>query len=98
VFLLFALTYAWQHFSSIEYGYKIEAQRVERDSLMDQNRQLRLQQAGLRDPERIDVLARRMGLVPAEAGQIVRMDAVSNDAAGPVLASAAAIPSVRQAR
>src|SRR5438105_1782518 len=36
VCVLFVLTmvYAWQHFSAIEYGYKIEAQRIQRDSLI----------------------------------------------------------------
>jgi hypothetical protein len=38
------------------------------------NRALRLEDASLRDPERIDVLARRMGLVPPEPGQVIRMD------------------------
>src|ERR1051326_7028812 len=55
VVVLFALcmTYAWQHFSAVEYGYRIEAARAERDSLQEQNRALRLEQASLRDPERI---------------------------------------------
>ena len=38
------------------------------------NHALRLEDASLRDPERIDVLARRMGLVPPEPGQVIRMD------------------------
>jgi hypothetical protein len=42
----------------------------------------------LRDPERIDVLARRMGLVPPMPGQVVRMDSTAGDAQGPVMASA----------
>src|SRR5689334_8886336 len=97
VFLFFAVVYAWQHFSAIEYGYKIESQKIERDALLEQNRQLRLQQAALRDPERIDVLARRMGMVPADASQLVHMDTDSTrDDSGPVLASAQPIPTVRE--
>jgi len=42
----------------------------------------------LRDPERIDVMARRMGLVPPEPGQVIRMDSASGDASVPVMASA----------
>jgi hypothetical protein len=38
------------------------------------NHALRLEDASLRDPERIDVMARRMGLVPPEPGQVIRMD------------------------
>jgi hypothetical protein len=42
----------------------------------------------LRDPERIDVMARRMGLVPLEPGQVIRMDSVAADSNAPVMASA----------
>jgi len=52
------------------------------------NHALRLEDASLRDPERIDVLARRMGLVPPEPGQVIRMDSAAGDAQGPVMASA----------
>jgi hypothetical protein len=50
VLFFFTMIYAWQHFSSIEYGYKIEAQKIERDALLEQNRALRLEDASLRDP------------------------------------------------
>ena len=87
VCLLFIMTmiYAWQHFSAIEYGYRIEAQRMQRDSLIEQNRTLRLEEASLRDPQRIDTLARRMGLQAPEAGQVMHMDP-SNEPVGTVLA------------
>jgi len=49
---------------------------------------LRLEDASLRDPERIDVLARRMGLAPSEPGQVIRMDSASTDSSAPVMASA----------
>ncbi|MBZ5524815.1 MAG: cell division protein FtsL [Acidobacteriia bacterium] len=75
VFFLLVMVYAWQHFSSIEYGYQIEAQRVERDRLVELNRTLRLEEAALRDPGRIDVLARRMGLESPHPGQVVSLDA-----------------------
>jgi hypothetical protein len=42
----------------------------------------------LRDPERIDVLARRIGLVPPEPGQVIRMDPATADGQTPVMASA----------
>jgi hypothetical protein len=42
----------------------------------------------LRDPERIDVMARRMGLVPPEPGQVIHMDSASADSNAPVMASA----------
>ena len=52
------------------------------------NHALRLEDASLRDPERIDVLARRMGLVPPEPGQVIRMDVGSAESQTPVMASA----------
>jgi hypothetical protein len=55
------------------------------------NHALRLEDASLRDPERIDVLARRIGLVPPEPGQVIRMDATQSDGQGPVMASNAPV-------
>jgi cell division protein FtsL len=81
-------TYAWQHFRAIEYGYQIESAKRELNNLTEMNRALRLEDASLRDPERIDVIARRMGLVPPEPGQVIRMDTVSADSSGPVVARA----------
>ncbi len=74
VFFMLVMFYAWQHFRSIEYGYRIEAQRVERDRLVELNRTLRLEEAALRDPGRIDVLARRIGLESPRPGQVVSLD------------------------
>jgi hypothetical protein len=87
--LLFLLvfTYAWQHFRSIEYGYQIESAKRELNNLTEMNRALRLEDASLRDPERIDVMARRIGLVPLEPGQVIRMDAAPADANAAVMAS-----------
>jgi cell division protein FtsL len=91
---LLVFTYAWQHFRAIEYGYQIESAKRELSNLAELNRALRLEDASLRDPERIDVIARRMGLVPPEPGQVIRMDPVSGDANGPVVASAASADSI----
>ena len=85
---LLVMTFAWQHFKAIEYGYKIETLRVQRDGLAEMNRALRLEDASLRDPERIDVMARRMGLVPPQPGQVIRLDNSVADGQGPVVASA----------
>src|SRR6201982_1645649 len=70
---LLVMTYAWQHFKAIEYGYQIESMKVERDSMTEMNRALRLEDASLRDPERIDQLARRLGLQSPQAGQVMRL-------------------------
>jgi cell division protein FtsL len=86
VLFFVVMVYAFQHLSSIEYGYKIEAQKKQREELIDANRALRLEEATLRDPERIDVLARRMGLEAPKANQMQHFD---NSAApvSPMLAS-----------
>jgi cell division protein FtsL len=88
---LLVFTYAWQHFKAIEYGYQIESAKRELVSLTEMNHALRLEDASLRDPERIDVLARRMGLVPPEPGQVIRLDGSSAGEQGPIMASAAAV-------
>ena len=83
---LLVMTYAWQHFKAIEYGYQIESLKMQRDSLAEMNRELRLEEASLRDPERIDVMARKLGLQSPQAGQVMRLEG-SADAGAPVLAS-----------
>jgi cell division protein FtsL len=93
---LLVMGYALQHFRAIEYGYKIETLRAQRDGLTEMNRALRLEEASLRDPERIDVMARKLGMQSPQPGQVVRMDADA-DAATPVMASVTpvAVVSVR---
>ena len=83
---LLVMGYAWQHFRAIEYGYRIESLRVQRDGLTDMNRALRLEEASLRDPERIDVMARKLGLQAPQPGQIIEMDSPS-EVSTPVMAS-----------
>jgi cell division protein FtsL len=86
--LFFALTmvYVWQHFSAIEVGYRVEAQKTQVEQLREQNRQLRLSEAKLSDPSRIDTIAKQLGLDEPLPGQVVR----PNGEAGsqPVLAQA----------
>ncbi len=84
----FVMLYAWQHFSAIEYGYKIEAARTQREALSESNRELRLELASLRDPERIDAIAKKMGLQTPQVGQVVRIDPSEKDLGGPVMARA----------
>ncbi len=87
---LLVMTYAWQHFKAIEYGYQIESLKMQRDSLVEMNRELHLEDASLRNPERIDTMARKLGLQSPQAGQVMRLDG-SADAGAPVLASASPI-------
>src|SRR5271154_5719503 len=88
---LLVMTYTWQHFKAIEYGYKVESFKTQRDSLIEVNRALRLEEASLSSPERIDRLAREYGMQPPHAGQVIRMDSSLPDSSTPEMASAASV-------
>ena len=71
---LFVLLFAWQHFQCVRYGYQIEQCKAAAATLEEQNHQLRLEQAALADPERIDTLARaRLGMVSPDPQQVIRV-------------------------
>jgi cell division protein FtsL len=82
--MLFLLTmvYVWQHFSAIEVGYNVEAQKQQVEQLRETNRNLRLAEAKLSDPSRIDTIARQLGMDQPLPGQVVRQD----DPSGAVMA------------
>jgi cell division protein FtsL len=95
--LLFGIImmYGWQHLSSIEYGYRIESEKQQIQQLEEQNRQLRLTEAQLGDPARIDQMARQLGLTAPRPGQVVRPDATA-DPNAPALAEATPVlPAIR---
>ncbi len=71
---IFGLLFAWQHFQCVRYGYEIEQLKTQRESLEEWNHQLRVEQASLADPQRIDQVARReLGLVPPGPRQLVQV-------------------------
>lgn len=88
--MLFMLVmfYGWQHFSSIESGYRIEGEKQQLLQLEEQNRQLRLTEAQLGDPARIDRMARQLGLAAPQPGQVVRPEMGVADGSAPTLAEA----------
>lgn len=88
VLLLFAIVYVWQHFSAVEYGYKIEQLKAERDTIAESNRALSLEAASLKDPGRIDRLARELGMQRPMDGQWQPMDSAVGDPSAPVMAKA----------
>jgi cell division protein FtsL len=87
VAVLFSLimVYGLQHFYAIESSYRVESEKQTLDQLREQNRQLRLSQAELDEPGRIDGLAHQLGLAAPEPGQVVHPDA-HIDSGAPVLA------------
>lgn len=72
--LMFAMVmiYGWQHFSSIEIGYRVEAEKQQLEQLREQSRQLGLTEAQLCDLNRLDREARRLGMDAPHPGQVVR--------------------------
>ncbi len=84
VFFALTMVYVWQHFSAIEVGYRVEAQKTQVELLREQNRQLRLTEAQLSDPGRIDRIAKQLGLDAPLPGQVVRPE--GPDGIQPVLA------------
>ena len=93
-FLSLALLYGWQHLSAIEYGYRLQAEKQQVQQLEEQNRQLRLTEAQLADPSRIDTLARNLGLTAPHPGQVVRPNATV-EANGAVMAEVRpAVPAI----
>jgi len=90
--LLFVLVmvYVWQHLSAIEMGYQIETQKQQVEQMREQNRQLRLTEAQLTDPGRIDQIAKQLGLDTPQPGQVVRPDGSGGNA--PVLAQVSTPP------
>jgi len=76
---LCAFLYAWQHFETIQLRYDLESLRSERAQATELNQELKLEVAGLRAPERIDVIARRqLGLTAPVPGQVAPMDLPPN--------------------
>jgi cell division protein FtsL len=85
--ILFSLVmiYGLQHFYAIESGYRVEAEKLSVEQLREENRQLRLAEAQLSQPERIDLMAHQLGLSEPEPGQVIH-PATHPDASAPVLA------------
>jgi cell division protein FtsL len=79
------MIYGLQHFSAIEGSYKIESEKQVRDQLREDNRQLRLAEAQLSQPGRIDGMARQLGMAEPQPGQVVHGNA-RPEASAPVLA------------
>jgi len=74
-----AFLYAWQHFETIQLRYQLESLRSERSQASELNQELKLEIAGLRAPERIDIIARRqLGLTAPVPGQVAPMELPPN--------------------
>jgi len=88
IFFLMVMVYLLQHLSAIEYGYRIEQAKAEHNAVVESNRELKLEESSLTDLERIEVEARKLGMVPPSAGQIYAIESGNGDSAVPVMAKA----------
>ena len=79
------MIYGLQHFYAIESSYRVESEKLVLEQLREQNRQLRLSEAELTQPGRIDQMARQLGLSAPQPGQVVHPNAQPNSGA-PALA------------
>jgi len=92
VLFVLVMVYVWQHFSAVELGYQVETQRTQVAQLQETNRQLRLNEAQLTEPARIDKIAKQLGLDAPQPGQVIRTDgSIDLPAGGPVMASVAGV-------
>ena len=67
------LLFAWQHLQCVQDGYAIEGLKTQCAKLQERNHQLKLSQAGLADPQRIDSLARKdLGMVSPGPRQVIQ--------------------------
>ncbi len=85
---LSCLLCASQHFRCLRYGYQIQELKDQRAALQQGNRQLRLIEASLVNPQRIDVYARqKLGLGPPAPQRVIHIGPLSPTPIGdPVLA------------
>jgi len=86
IFFLLVMVYLLQHLSAIEYGYRIEQAKAEHSAILENNRELKLEESSLTDLQRIEVEARKLGMVPPAAGQIYTIESGNGDSTAPVMA------------
>ena len=74
----FLMMYIYQHFQCIDLSFQLEDLKARQTQSMALNSELRLEIEGLRDPRRIDVIARRqLGLTQPMPTQVQEYDAPS---------------------
>ena len=78
VIAVFLMMYIYQHFQCIDLSFQLEDLKSKQTQSMALNSELRLEIEGLRDPRRIDVIARRqLGLTQPMPTQVQEYDAPS---------------------
>jgi cell division protein FtsL len=64
---------AWQRYTGLADGYKLEALQKQKQTIQENNRKLRLEEASLVNPMRIDTIARNdLRMAPLAPSQVMR--------------------------
>jgi cell division protein FtsB len=87
MFVLGLLIYGAQLYQYQQYGYQIEEAQKRKDQLEKRQDNLLLIRDKLQDPARIELFARRMGMVPSAPGQMVTINLESSNASNPQLSA-----------
>ena len=87
MFVLGLLIYGAQLYQYQQYGYQIEDAQKRKDQLEKQQGHLLLVREKLQDPARIELIARRMGMVSSAPGQLVTINLESSNASDPQLSA-----------
>ena len=74
VLAVFCMLYIYQHFRCIDLSFQLEGVKSQQADAAALNSALRLEIAGLSDPKRIDVIARRLGLTETLPTQVREYD------------------------
>jgi hypothetical protein len=78
VLLMLGASIIAPHVGSILAGYKLESLKQERQTLVDQKRDLEVKEAGLVSPERLNSLARARSLTSPASDQVIHLDTSSS--------------------
>ena len=72
--LMLGVSIAAPHVALVRAGYQLESLKVERQTLLDQRRELEVREAGLLSPARLNDIAKAHNLVSPLSNQIVHLD------------------------
>jgi cell division protein FtsL len=85
-----------QQILAVDYGYKTEALRREREELLDEQRKLKLALEESSSPARLEVAGRELGMQPARAAQIEAAASAGRAEAGLFVGTASAGAALRR--
>jgi cell division protein FtsB len=87
MFVLGLLIYGTQLYQYQQYGYQIEVAQKQKDRLEKQQDTLLFFRDKLQDPARIEMIAKRMGMVRYAPGQMMSVNLESLNASNPQLSA-----------